>query len=98
MSTRALSFLEFSGLRCSSLEIFRAKLTKRQAEERQAAILPEVQRLPEFLVREADQVVDLGPAERSGPELDLSNTSDVDRRVMRIGDEATPVQMLTRDD
>ncbi len=51
--------------------------------------------LPELLVREADQVVDVGPAERSGPKL---NICAVGRRVVGVGVEAARVQRLACDE
>jgi hypothetical protein len=73
-----------------------------QLEERQkrrhTASLPQVQRLSELLVREADQVVDIGLAERSRPNLDLVTKCDVIRLGVRVDDEAAPVVRLTRDD
>ena len=73
-----------------------------QLEERQkrrhTAFLPQVQRLSELLVREADQVVDIGLAERSRPDLDLGSKCDVDRRGVGVDDEAALVVRLTRDD
>ena len=56
------------------------------------------QRLPKLLVREADHVIDVGPAERSGPDLDFVTRCDVICLGVRVDDEAAPVVRLTRDD
>ena len=73
-----------------------------QLEERQkrrhTAFLSQVKRLPELLVHEADQMVDIGLAERSRPDLDLGSKCDVDRRGVRVDGEAAPVVRPTRDD
>ena len=46
------------------------------------------QSLPELLVREADQVVDVGPAERSRPDVDAHAAG---RRVVGVDVEAARV-------
>ncbi len=53
------------------------------------------QSLPELLVREADQVVDVGPAERSRPDVDAHAAG---RRVVGVDVEATLVKRLASDE
>ena len=64
-----------------------AELLEQVQKGPQAAVHPEVQRLPELLVRQTDHVVYIGLAEGSGPRMDVSNVRAVVRHVVGMDGE-----------